>query len=82
MRHAPVNTVTVSAENMQVVERQSDLNRVRTMSTMDAPAPAIDNAVREQIGRALCLQNLLQQITPENTHKDQFSDGPVGSEEW
>jgi hypothetical protein len=78
------NTLTVTAENMQAVARRGDLNRIRTMSTLDSPdeVVSIDAEVREQIGRALCLQYLLNQITSDNTHEEILDDNPIGHEEW
>jgi hypothetical protein len=42
----------------------------------------IDVRIREQIAKALTLTKMLESVTPENSHEEVFSDGPVGNEEW
>lgn len=84
MDHAASNTINVSHEPLKQTISQTDMNRVRTMSTVEEPSgvTVINQDVREQIARALRLHELLQQITPENSHDEEFSEAPIGKEEW
>jgi hypothetical protein len=78
----PTGSVNTRIDNL-LAPAQSEL-RIVSMSTMspgNAPS-TIDARIREQIAKALTLNEMLESITPANSHDEVFSDGPVGNEEW
>jgi hypothetical protein len=77
---APTSTVAIENRHTAIDSRPPIS---APQSTMQASmAPVLDESIRAQIARALRLDELLSRITPENSHAEVFSDGPVGNEEW
>jgi hypothetical protein len=78
----PTGSVNARIDNLHA-PAQTELQIV-SMSTM-SPGHAhgtLDARILEQITKALTLADMLENVTPENSHDEVFSDGPVGNEEW
>lgn len=52
------------------------------IDSMHASGNTVNAGIRDQIAKALTLTEMLERVTPENSHEEVFSDGPVGNEEW
>lgn len=77
---APTSTVRVEGRHATIESRPAIAAPTSTVSV--AVSPVLDERIKEQVAKALRLSELLDRITPENSHGDVFSDGPVGNEEW
>ncbi|HYU24002.1 MAG TPA: hypothetical protein VEO74_02280 [Thermoanaerobaculia bacterium] len=79
----PTGNINSSIDNIQAPPQRISMH-VTSMSTppTDNAVVTIDQKIRHQIAKALRLNELLDNVNPENSHDEVFNDGPVGHEEW